>query len=272
MDSSPISIPPFTGATRTLLVWNILCFFALAILQFVSLPFTALIVRYAGFSPLYVLHGEIWQLATYSFLNFGFINSIFAMMSLWYVGNFLESSFGPRWLYEAYFASVVGGALISIPIAYTHVFGLSELSVNMGPWAGIFGLLVAFGYFYGDMDINVMFVLRMKAKVMVALYVLIFSAELLTTGQRQLALLQLCGGLGGFLYCKFAPKRGFTFGRNLSERFFGLRNAYYRSKRRRAAKKFEVYMREQNRDVHFDKNGRYIEPDDRDPNDKRWMN
>jgi hypothetical protein len=31
-------------------------------------------------------------------------------------------------------------------------------------------------------------------------------------------------------------------------------------------------MRQQNRDVHFDKNGRYIDPDDKDPNDKRWMN
>src|ERR1700679_3813815 len=94
---SPISIPPFTGATRPLLVWNILCFFALAILSFVSGPVMGFIVRWLGFSPLAVVHGEVWQLATYSFLNFGFINSIFAMMSLWYVGIFLESNFGPRW-------------------------------------------------------------------------------------------------------------------------------------------------------------------------------
>ena len=32
-------------------------------------------------------------------------------------------------------------------------------------------------------------------------------------------------------------------------------------------------MRKQNREVHFDKDGRYIDPDERrDPNDKRWMN
>jgi hypothetical protein len=119
-----------------------------------------------------------------------------------------------------------------------------------------------------------MFVLRMKGKVMVTLYILIFTAELLTTDQRELALLQLCGGLGGFLYCKFAPRRGFAFGKGLSERFFGLRNAYYRSKRRRAAKKFTVYMRKQGKDVSLDDDGRYVDPDGkpRDPNDKRWMN
>ena len=68
------------------------------------------------------------------------------------------------------------------------------------------------------------------------------------------------------------PRRGYAFSLSLSERFYGLRNEFYRAKRRRAAKKFEVYMRKQNRDVHFDKNGRYVEPEDRDPNDKRWMN
>jgi hypothetical protein len=59
----------------------------------------------------------------------------------------------------------------------------------------------------------------------------------------------------------------------VSEGYFGLRNAYYRAKRRRAARKFEVYMGKQGRQVHFDKEGRYVDPDARkDPNDKRWMN
>jgi hypothetical protein len=58
-----------------------------------------------------------------------------------------------------------------------------------------------------------------------------------------------------------------------SEGLFSLRNNYYRWKRRHAARKFEVYMRKQNRDVRFDNEGRYIDPDEkRDPNDRRWMN
>jgi hypothetical protein len=51
----------------------------------------------------------------------------------------------------------------------------------------------------------------------------------------------------------------------VSERFYEARNEYYRWRRRRAARKFEVYMRKHDRDVHFDEHGNYIPPDD-DPN------
>jgi hypothetical protein len=92
---------------------------------------------------------------------------------------------------------------------------------------------------------------------------------MLFSTQRVFAFSQLGGALFGFLYIKFAPRRGFLSGS--SERYFGWRNEYYRWKRRRAARKFEVYMRKQNREVRFDKDGKYIDPD-KDPNDRRWMN
>ncbi len=47
-----------------------------------------------------------------------------------------------------------------------------------------------------------------------------------------------------------------------AERYYGARNSYYRWKRRRAAKKFEVYMSKHDRQVHFDEHGNYIPPDD----------
>ena len=61
-----------------------------------------------------------------------------------------------------------------------------------------------------------------------------------------------------------APRRGFAGA--TSEKYFGARNDYYRWKRRNAAKKFEVYMSKQGRDVKFDKEGKYIDPDDK----SRW--
>ena len=51
----------------------------------------------------------------------------------------------------------------------------------------------------------------------------------------------LGGLLFGFLYVKMVSRRGIMFG--VSERYFRIRNGYYRWKRRRAARKFEVYMR-----------------------------
>jgi hypothetical protein len=76
----------------------------------------------------------------------------------------------------------------------------------------------------------------------------------------------LGGALGGLLFIRLAPRRGIGFA--FSERWYGFRNRYYRWKRRRASRKFEVYMRSQGRTVRFDGQGR---PLDDDPDDKkRW--
>jgi hypothetical protein len=60
----------------------------------------------------------------------------------------------------------------------------------------------------------------------------------------------------------------------VSELWFGLRNSYYRAKRRRAAKKFVVYMKKQGKDVSLDAEGRYVDPLGKahEPGDKKWMN
>jgi hypothetical protein len=125
---------------------------------------------------------------------------------------------------------------------------------------------------FGDQEFYLWFLIRVKAKYLVTIYILIAVAVLLKQANSFGALLQLSGALSGYLFVRFAPRRGIAFG--VSERLYGIRNAYYRYRRRRAARKFEVYMRKQNREVHFDKDGRYIDPDElrRDPNDKRWMN
>jgi hypothetical protein len=161
--------------------------------------------------------------------------------------------------------------LLASAITFTHIFDLRPDLGTAGAWAPIFALLVAFAAVAGDQIIRIYFVLPIKAKYFVAIFILISLAVLLKGGDRFGALTQLSSGFMGYLYVKFAPRRGMAFG--VSERFFGFRNDYYRWKRRRAARKFEVYMRKQNREVRFDKDGRYIDPDEhKDPNDKRWMN
>ena len=49
----------------------------------------------------------------------------------------------------------------------------------------------------------------------------------------------------------------------MSEGYYGLRNAYYRWKRRRAGRKFEVYMRDRGR--YFDQHGNYRDPEQKPP-------
>jgi membrane associated rhomboid family serine protease len=274
MPRSPISLalPSFSGAVRRLILLNVGAFFALAVIGWVSSNVGRLLTSHMVLEPQAVVHGQIWQLATYSLLNPGILSMVFAMLTLWFTGSLLEGAYGGRWLTELYWTSVIGGAVIASAISFTHIFGLRPDVISVGVWAGVFGLLMAIAMLFGDQEFLLWFVLRIKAKYMVAIYILIAIAVLLKQADSFGALVQLAGALAGFLFVRFAPRRGFAFG--LSEGFFGVRNSYFRYKRRRAARKFEVYMRKQNREVHFDKDGRYIDPDElkRDPNDRGWMN
>jgi membrane associated rhomboid family serine protease len=272
--SSPITMtfPPFAGVVRKLVLANVAVFFGLLILHWVSPRVEYFLLAHLLLEPLALTRGELWQLLTYSFLNTGILDILFGMLTLWFTGSLLEGVFGSQWLAELYFTSVIGGGAFASAISFTRIFGLRPDAVATGAWAGIFGLLIAIAMRFGDQEFLLWFFLRIKAKYMVAIYILIAVAILLKGGNAFSALLQLAGAFAGFLYVQFAPRRGLAFG--LTERYFGMRNEYFRWKRRRAARKFEVYMGKQGRKVHFDKDGRYIDPDTvkKDPNDRSWMN
>jgi membrane associated rhomboid family serine protease len=270
--SITMSLPPFAGATRKLILANVAAFFGFALLGWISSPAQALLGAHLMLEPWAVAHGEVWQLVTYSFLQTGILGTLFAMLTLWFTGSLLEGSYGSRWMYELYFSSVIGGAAVATAISFTHILGWNPKAAAIGPYGGIFGLLVAIAMLFGDQEFLFWFVLRIKAKYMVAIYILIAVAVLLKSSENFTALLQLAGALSGYLFVRFAPRRGLAFG--VTERYFGIRNGYYRWKRRRAARKFQLYMGKQGREVHFDKDGKYIDPDEarKDPNDRKWMN
>lgn len=261
-----LNFPDFRGFTRTLILWNVGAYFLLLLLTLVAAPFAGGLLSFGALIPSHLLHGFIWQLVTYSFIHQGILGTALEMLSLWFLGSFLESNHGPRWLAELYFTSVIGAGLAAVGLSLLLHAGNLAIA---GSFGGIFGLLVAFGVLYGDMEFMLFpLPMTMKAKYLVIVYMLI-AVAMVFSSSRVYALAQLGGALAGFLYIKAAPRRGYAFA--TSERYFSLRNNYYRWKRRRAAKKFEVYMRKQNRDVHFDKDGRYT-GSEKDPNDRRWMN
>ena len=264
-----LSLPPFEGATRKLILWNVVPFFVLVVLGLIAPAPTGAVLSHLVLVPAEVARGQVWQVVTYAFMPLGLLGMIFAMLTLWICGAMLEAERGARWLYELYFSSVVGGAVVAAAVSFTRLFQLSPFAVGTGCYAGIFGLLIGIAMYFGDTEFLLFFLIRVKAKYMVAIYILIELAVLLTGANRFDALVQLAGGLCGYLFLKYAGRRGFGF--SLTERYYGLRNGYYRAKRRSAAKKFEVYMGKQGREVRFDRNGKYIDPD-KDPNDKRWMN
>jgi hypothetical protein len=269
MGPMPFAFPDFAGATRRIVLVNVAAFFALLLAGLAFPNSAASVIAHLTFMPSFFLHGELWQPLTYSFIHppGALIGTLFELLSLWFLASFLENARTDGWVMGLYAVSVVGTALAA---AALYIIGdrmglaIREIPIY-GCMGGIFGLLIAIGVLYGDTQFLLFFAIGIKARYMAAIYALITFAMLF--GQsRMYAFAQLGGAAAGLIYIKFAPRRGVTF--MMSESWYGLRNQYYRWKRRRAGRKFEVYMRKQGRTVKFDGRGRQI---DDDPNDKsRW--
>jgi membrane associated rhomboid family serine protease len=271
-NSMMLSFPPFTGIIRKIILATIAIFFILLLLRWIAPAVGLTIFAVGALTPTMVVHGAVWQVVTYSFLSGGIFQIAFDMLSLWFIGAYLESTYGTRWVAELYFTSVVGAALTAIAVSYTHIFHMTPHATTYGATGGIFGLLAAWAVLMGDQKF-ILFPLpiSIRAKYLVLVYILVALASVMSGPAGFVYLAYLGGALFGYIYVKMAPRRGYVFA--ASEHLFSFRNAYYRSKRRRAAKKFQVYMRKHDRNVKFDEQGRYLDPDEKkDPNDRRWMN
>ena len=265
-----LSLPPFTRAVKWLVITNAAVYLLLELLKAVVPNLGGELTLVLALIPAAVMHGWIFQLVTYSFVHAGVLHILFNMLGLWMFGAQLESDWGYKRFLEFYFFCVIGAALTTIAISYTGVGGVVPSTPTVGASGGVLGILMAFGMLYGNQEIMLFPIpISIRAKYFVAGVAFITLVEAISAsgagrGSNVAYIAHLGGLLFGFLYVKFVPKRGLAFG--TTERYFGVRNSYYRWKRRRAARKFEVFMRKQNRTVSgtFDENGNYIPPDDLD--------
>jgi membrane associated rhomboid family serine protease len=262
-NSVSLAFPPFPPVIKWLVGINVAIYLLSLVGQLSVADFMGTRDYWFGLVPVLVAHGRIWQLVTYSFLHTGLWHVVFNMLMLWMFGAEFEMGWGGRRFLEFYFFCVIGAALVTVAFAYIG-FLLSPRTITVGASGGIFGILLAFGMVYGDREVF-MFPLpfRIKAKYMVGILIFIEVALVLQGPSGVANIAHLGGALFGFLYVKFMPRYGVVDG--ASERYFGLRNAYYRWKRRRAARKFEVYMRKHDRNEYFDEYGNFRDPDKRPP-------
>ena len=267
--TSPFAFPDFHGATRRLVLANLAAFFVLTLAGFTSGGVYNWLFAHFTLWPQAFLHGWIWQPLTYSLVQIGILSTLLGLLSLWFLAGFLQNFHSSSWVMSLYIVSVLGTAVAAIAIYLcSQALGFSLGQVPLyGSFGGNFGLLAAIGVLYGDTQFMLFpLPIGIKARYLAIIYALIAIASMFGA-QSFYAFAQLGGALAGFLYVRMAPRRGVSFA--LSESWYGMRNRYYRWKRKRAARKFEVYMKSQGRTVRFDGSGRQITDEDHD--DKtRW--
>jgi len=261
-----LSFPPFHGAVKTLVLINLAVFFAQLLLG-LGAPG---LLKYLGLFqlvPYQVLHGYIYQVVTYGFLHESIWHVGGNMFMLWMFGAQVEGGWGKKQFYEFYFFCLIGAALTTIGVSYTGILGVKPDIATLGASGAVLGTIVAFGMLYGDQELMMILPpVSIKAKYLAAVLVLIDLALALANARSRESdvayTAHLGGALFGYLYIRFLPRQGVGF--FASERYYGIRNSYFKWKRRRAARKFEVYMRKHDKNEYFDQYGNYKAPDDKD--------
>jgi membrane associated rhomboid family serine protease len=270
-----IALPPFRGVTRQILLIAVVCYLVMLVLGIALPDARDLILTFVMLEPAMVAKKLVWELVTYPFLGDGLLGLLLAGLSVWFFGSTLEDERGRRWMGEYFLVTTVVGGVLTCALAFalaSHFAAFGAGAIAGGLWPFALSLVVAFAYLHPEEVLRFNFVFSLKAKYMAAIYVLLSVAMLLLGWNSFAMLLALCNAAVAYGYLRLAPRRGLRAG--ASEWLFGLRNAYYRNQRQRAAKKFVVYMRKQGKEVNLDAEGRYVDPDGtpRDINDRRWMN
>ena len=259
-----LALPPFRGFTRRIILIAGCWFLAAWVLGWVWPAGVMYAMDHVMLNPWSLAHGMVWELVTYPFVDIGLLSVLFALLTVWFFGAQLEDELGSRWLADYFFTITLGGGLLATLLSFAighRVPGLeTDIAYTAGMWPATLALLLAFAWFHAEERIRFNFILLIKAKHLAMLYVGGYVVVgVLFAGYRFSALAALMNALCGWMFLKWVPRRGLRYA--ASEKWFGMRNDFYRTKRRRAAKKFEVYMRKQGKDVRVD-----------DPDDKKWMN
>jgi len=256
-----LSLPPFTKGVTWLLGINTSIYLLMELLSRAAPDVVRFTYHHFELIPSAVVqHGALWQIVTYGFLHLGFWHWFGNMLGLWMFGSQIEGAWGTRRFVELFSVGVIGAAVTTIGVAYTHLLGGPDVA-TVGASGGVFAILIAFGMLFGENEIMLIpFPFLIKAKYFVGILIVITLAFAMAGGGDVAYVAHLGGLLFGFLYVRRGRKPVVSMG--LSERYYEMKNSYYRWKRRRAAKKFEVYMRQHDQEVHFDEHGNYIPPDD----------
>ena len=230
--------PPLTRMVKYLIL-VISGVFVLTFIPAQLFPDWGFVFALFGLRPYDVTHHLfLWQLVTYLFLHGGFFHVIFNLFALWMFGSDLESRWGSKQFLFYFFLTGVGAGLFDVALQP------SVMMPTIGCSGAVYGLLLAYGLIFPDRPIYLYMIIPIKAKWFVVIMgVIEFVSSLSSPGSSVSHIAHLGGMLFGLLYLR---------GGGVPYR---LRLSYQDWRRARLRRKFEVYMRDQERK---DDAGRWI--------------
>jgi membrane associated rhomboid family serine protease len=140
----------------------------------------------------------VWQLVTYIFLHGNFWHLFFNLFVLWIFGCEIERYMGSRRFIQYFFITAIGAGICTVLVTP----GLRVPVV--GASGGIYGLLLAYAWFFPERHIYIWFLFPLKAKHFVFLLgAFAFWSSLGGTGSDIAHMAHLGGILFGLLYFNY---------------------------------------------------------------------
>jgi membrane associated rhomboid family serine protease len=193
-------------------------------------------------SDLVIHRFYVWQLVTYLFLHGGWFHIIFNMFALWMFGSDLESKWGGRKFLFYYFLTGIGAGILDVTL--NALFRPTMPSATIGCSGAVYGLLLAYGMLFPERLIYLYMIIPIKAKWFVVIMGAIeFVSSFSGPGSGVSHFAHLGGMLFGYVYLR---------GWSLPYRW---QLQYHEWRRAQLRKKFEVYMRDQEKK---DNHGRWV--------------
>ncbi|MGB4775225.1 MAG: rhomboid family intramembrane serine protease [Daejeonella sp.] len=218
------NMPP---VVKNLLIINIIFFIATILFsQGGNSPLVEWLAVFYFDSPFF----RVWQIITYMFMHGGFTHLFFNMFALYMFGSMIERIMGSKRFLNFYLItglgalvlqmlvqafeiySIVGSVRIDQSLSYDHLNPhqlevIKEIysSPMLGASGAIFGILVAFGILFPDVELFIMFIpVPVKAKYIIPVYIVLelFLGVAQFSGDSVAHFAHLGGALFGFILIK----------------------------------------------------------------------
>ncbi len=173
--------PPLTRGVKYLLIATaVLSVGTAGLLSWHEGPYGEFLAQNLAFRGTDVVHGKVWELATYTFLNVSPISLLLALLMLWMFASPLERRWRTSRFLTFYFATTVVAALC------TAAVGLLARNIavfpNAGIWTALEALSAAFAVSFPDDRINMFFFMPVQARYLIHISVGITLLFILMTG------------------------------------------------------------------------------------------
>lgn len=113
--------------------------------------------------PDLVLHGQVWRLVTWPFIEPGPLSLLFACLFLYWFGRDLANEWGSAW-----FLRIFGGVTIVCGVCTTLV-GIVDMAVRetsyLGTWPIVLSMMVAWGLFLPLRTVRLFFLISIPSHV-----------------------------------------------------------------------------------------------------------